>query len=246
MITDACKVDRLLHGPAKYYACVSSQMAALRNSPGRPDLSQLSAQQRTMIADACNPDRLLHGPAKYYACLRSQAAALEKQAATVPQPSGISPIIQLPAKPPSPKPTWESFVLKAIGFLFLLCLLWLAYIKLVQERCPVCGASKSSAARFCNSCESRANSKQTSAPNAQQQPNKGQGGAGQGRGISFNPYEVLGVPQGASKDQIRSAYVDLIARYHPDKVSHLGQEFQAIAKEKTLAINRAYKLLTRP
>jgi DnaJ-domain-containing protein 1 len=37
-----------------------------------------------------------------------------------------------------------------------------------------------------------------------------------------------------------------MARYHPDKVAHLGLEFQAIAKEKTLAINRAYHLLTRP
>ena len=62
--------------------------------------------------------------------------------------------------------------------------------------------------------------------------------------VDFNPYAVLGVSRRASKDEIRSAYIDLIARYHPDKVAHLGNEFQAIAKEKTLAINRAYEMLS--
>ena len=273
MIDDACKVDRLLHGPVKYYACVSSQVAALRNSPGKPDLSHVSARQKAMIADACDADRMLHGPAKYYACVSNQLAALgvpiarskqpspaknpgevlvkpgaplDQQGATISTTPAVPPITQLPAQPHNEKPAWESSVLKVIGFLFLLCLLWLAYIKLIGERCPVCGARKSSAARMCNSCQLQANAKQTRAPSAQQQPNSGQDGSGEGRDSSFNPYEVLGVSQGASKDQIRSAYVDLMARYHPDKVAHLGLEFQAIAKEKTLAINRAYHLLTRP
>jgi hypothetical protein len=198
-----------------------------------------------MIADACNADRLLHGPAKFYACVSNQLAVLEKQVATVSPLPAVPAIAEISTKPQSKTPVWESSVLKAIAFLFLLCLLWLAYIKLVQERCPVCHARKSSAARFCNSCQSRATAAQAQRRDAQQQPNKGQDASVQSRDLSFNPYEVLGLPQGASKDQIRSAYVDLVARYHPYKVAHLGQEFQAIAKEKTLDINRAYQLLTR-
>ncbi len=73
---------------------------------------------------------------------------------------------------------------------------------------------------------------------------RGEAGSGQKRDVGFNPYETLGVSRGASKNEIRSAYVNLIARYHPDKVAHLGHEFQAIAKEKSLAINRAYQMLS--
>jgi Restriction endonuclease/DnaJ domain len=61
----------------------------------------------------------------------------------------------------------------------------------------------------------------------------------------FNPYEVLGVSPGASNDEIRSAYRGLVVRYHPDKVAHLGDEFEAIARERAVAINRAFAMLNR-
>lgn len=60
----------------------------------------------------------------------------------------------------------------------------------------------------------------------------------------FDAYEVLGVASGATKEQIKAAYLNLIKQYHPDKVSHLGKEFQEMAKEKTQAINRAYEILS--
>jgi DnaJ-domain-containing protein 1 len=60
----------------------------------------------------------------------------------------------------------------------------------------------------------------------------------------LDPYEVLGVPRGASTEEIRAAYLRLIAQYHPDKVMHLGKEFQDLAKEKTQAIVLAYEMLT--
>jgi hypothetical protein len=256
-----------------YYACGSSQVATLGNSPGKPDLTRVSSQERKKIADACNADRLLHGPAKYYACLGSQLAALgapisyikqppssgnpgavltkpsvplEKQGAIVSPPPVVPAITEIPGKPHNEKPDWRWAALKVIGLLFFLCLAWLAYIELKRGRCPVCGARKSAATRICNSCQTRAHAEQVRRGEEQQQSDRGQDGSGQGREFSFNPYEVLGVSQGASRDEIRSAYVDLMARYHPDKVTHLGYEFQAIAKEKTLAITRAYQLLTRP
>jgi hypothetical protein len=63
------------------------------------------------------------------------------------------------------------------------------------------------------------------------------------RGRDFNPYDILGISPRASEDEIRSAYRGLVTKYHPDKVAHLGHEFQAIAEEKALAINRAFEML---
>jgi DnaJ like chaperone protein len=59
----------------------------------------------------------------------------------------------------------------------------------------------------------------------------------------FDPYQVLRVTRGASKEEIKAAYFNLIKQYHPDKVSHLGQEFQKLADEKARLINRAYEIL---
>jgi DnaJ domain len=59
----------------------------------------------------------------------------------------------------------------------------------------------------------------------------------------FDPYEVLRITSGASKEEIKAAYFNLIKQYHPDKVSHLGQEFQKLADEKAQLINRAYQIL---
>jgi hypothetical protein len=60
-----------------------------------------------------------------------------------------------------------------------------------------------------------------------------------------NPYEVLGVGEGASMEEIRSAYKRLVAKYHPDKVQHLGPEFQKLAHEKFIAVQQAYEKLKK-
>ncbi len=58
-----------------------------------------------------------------------------------------------------------------------------------------------------------------------------------------DPYELLEVPRGASADEIKSAYKRAVARYHPDKVAHLGKEFQELAHRKLLAIQHAYEAI---
>jgi hypothetical protein len=57
-------------------------------------------------------------------------------------------------------------------------------------------------------------------------------------------YELLGVALTASPDEIRSAFRREIARYHPDKVQHLGNEFQNIAAIRSAELTQAYKTLT--
>ncbi|MCB2148393.1 MAG: DnaJ domain-containing protein [Deltaproteobacteria bacterium] len=55
-----------------------------------------------------------------------------------------------------------------------------------------------------------------------------------------DPYTILGLAPGASKVEIKSAYRRLAAQYHPDKVQHLGKEFQIMAEARFKEIQQAY------
>jgi hypothetical protein len=59
------------------------------------------------------------------------------------------------------------------------------------------------------------------------------------------PHEILGVPPTASQEEIRSAYRKLVNQYHPDKVTHLGQEFQDLAEQRFKEIQAAYQQLKK-
>lgn len=69
------------------------------------------------------------------------------------------------------------------------------------------------------------------------------GRTGDGPGI-LDPYEVLGITRDASADEVRIAYKKLAGKYHPDKVLHLGQEFQALAEKRFKEIQTAYQKLS--
>ena len=56
-----------------------------------------------------------------------------------------------------------------------------------------------------------------------------------------DPYAVLGVSPAASEDEIKSAYRKLVNQYHPDKVSHLGDEFKQLADKRFKEIQEAYQ-----
>jgi DnaJ like chaperone protein len=56
----------------------------------------------------------------------------------------------------------------------------------------------------------------------------------------LDPYTVLGIAPDASKEEIKIAYRRLAAQYHPDKVQHLGEDFQKMAEERFKAIQQAY------
>ena len=61
----------------------------------------------------------------------------------------------------------------------------------------------------------------------------------------WDPYSVLGVARGASRDEIARAYREQLKRYHPDRVADLGPELQEVAHRKTVELQRAYAELTR-
>jgi|UniRef100_A0A7V3RE09 molecular chaperone DnaJ len=57
-----------------------------------------------------------------------------------------------------------------------------------------------------------------------------------------DPYEVLGVRHGATKEEIRDAYRELIKKYHPDKFRD-NPDMKNLAEEKVKEINEAYNYL---
>lgn len=54
-------------------------------------------------------------------------------------------------------------------------------------------------------------------------------------------WEVLGVSEQASPEEIREAYRSLMAQYHPDKVASLGPEIRELALRKSQQITEAYR-----
>jgi hypothetical protein len=56
-------------------------------------------------------------------------------------------------------------------------------------------------------------------------------------------YDVIGIEQAAEVDEVKRAFRREIARYHPDKVQHLGTEFQEIAATRAAALTEAYRVL---
>jgi len=58
-------------------------------------------------------------------------------------------------------------------------------------------------------------------------------------------FEVLGVDEQASEEEIRATWRRLVSQYQPDKVSGLGPELVAVAERETRRINAAYEQALR-
>jgi DnaJ like chaperone protein len=55
------------------------------------------------------------------------------------------------------------------------------------------------------------------------------------------PYKILEIEKSATDDEVKKAYRRMAMKYHPDKVHHLGVEYQKDAQEKFKKINEAYE-----
>jgi curved DNA-binding protein CbpA len=61
---------------------------------------------------------------------------------------------------------------------------------------------------------------------------------------SKNYYDLFSVAPTASQEEVKRAFRQQIARYHPDKVQHLGKEFQEMAAERAAELTEAYRILS--
>ncbi len=58
-------------------------------------------------------------------------------------------------------------------------------------------------------------------------------------------YKILEVERTATNDEIKKAYRKMAVKYHPDKVSYLGEEFRKSADEKFKKVNEAYEKIKK-
>jgi molecular chaperone DnaJ len=58
-----------------------------------------------------------------------------------------------------------------------------------------------------------------------------------------NPYEVLGVREGSSVEEVKRAYKELVRKYHPDQ--YQNHPLSDLAEEKLKEINEAYDFLMK-
>ena len=62
-----------------------------------------------------------------------------------------------------------------------------------------------------------------------------------------DPYEILGLSKGASREEIKKKYKELVKKFHPDFIQAKGldEEFLKFAEERMKEINRAYEILMK-
>lgn len=58
-------------------------------------------------------------------------------------------------------------------------------------------------------------------------------------------YKILEIEPTATDEEVKKAYRKMAVKYHPDKVSYLGEEVQQGAKEKFQQLNHAYEQIKK-
>ena len=58
-------------------------------------------------------------------------------------------------------------------------------------------------------------------------------------------YKILEIDKNATDDEVKKAYRKMAVKFHPDKVSHLGEDFQKQAKVKFQKVSEAYEKIKK-
>ena len=61
----------------------------------------------------------------------------------------------------------------------------------------------------------------------------------------MDPYHILGLSYPSTKEEIRSRYLELAKKHHPDKLAHLSEEERKANEETFKKITVAYELLNK-
>lgn len=62
---------------------------------------------------------------------------------------------------------------------------------------------------------------------------------------SINAYKILEITKSATDAEVKKAYRKLVKKHHPDKLRHLGEEYQKGAEEKFRQIQKAYEQIQK-
>lgn len=58
-------------------------------------------------------------------------------------------------------------------------------------------------------------------------------------------YTILEITRDATDEEVKKAYRRMAMKYHPDKLTHMGEEFQQAGQEKFRKVNEAYQLIKK-
>ncbi len=60
-----------------------------------------------------------------------------------------------------------------------------------------------------------------------------------------NAYKILEITKEATNNEVKKAYRKMVKKHHPDKVRHLGEEYQKGAEDKFRQIQKAYEQIQK-
>ncbi len=62
---------------------------------------------------------------------------------------------------------------------------------------------------------------------------------------THSAYKILEIEKSATDSEVKKAYRKMASKYHPDKVTHLGDDLKHLAEEKFKAVNDAYQSIKK-
>ena len=248
-----CRGELLVSGPAANLRCLSNQIEQIRQLAGaitQPPKGgvDLSPTTRTEVV----PEETT-GARQPTALVAEENTALSS---STPLPFGLPTGSAVPqAAEPLPAATRRPVASDDRSGVWVVLAVLVLVLFLVASKakpCSNCSASTSDPSGVCDSCRAERDRQQRAEADGEkrrkeetsrkQQEEERRRHEEEAR-RTFDPYVVLGVRRLASQDEIKRAYREMMTKYHPDKVSHLGSEFREMARVRAEAINRAYEML---
>lgn len=87
--------------------------------------------------------------------------------------------------------------------------------------------------------------KRKNAKNTNEEPAKKSSSSNQRNSELDDALKLFGMNVNSTNDEIKSAYKKKMMQYHPDRVSHLGEDYIDAAKRKTVEFNQSYQVLKK-